>query len=371
MPSDKQTILLVDDVKFNLNLLVDTLKGDYRTVVAKNGEQALDRARSQRPDLILLDILLPDIDGYEVCRRLKADPATADIPIIFITAKGEVEDETKGLELGAVDYITKPFSTAIVQARARTHLELARARSELAVQNELLRDNMVLREEIEQIARHDLKTPLQAMLAIPEVLLEEMDLSGRHKDMVEMLKESGGTMLRMINMSLNRIRMEQGDYVLTPEPLDLLALIRRVVREMESLSRSLGVRTYVLLDGAEPGPGAACPAMGEEVLCYSMLCNLYQNALEASPEGGEVRLDLRSKSHGVELALHNQSAVHPSVRDRFFEKYVTHGKKRGTGLGAYSARLIARTHGGSVSMETSEEQGTTLTVRLPAAHPAA
>jgi adenylate cyclase len=122
---EKPTILIVDDTPANLSLLSDVLRSDYRTKAAVNGEKALKLAFSgTAPDLILLDIMMPGMDGYEVCRRLKANPATRSIPVIFVTAMNEVEDETRGLALGAVDYVTKPISAPIVKARVKSHLAL-------------------------------------------------------------------------------------------------------------------------------------------------------------------------------------------------------------------------------------------------------
>ena len=131
-PSERQTILIVDDTPANLTLLSEILKNGYRTKVALDGERAIMLAASASPpDLLLLDIMMPEMDGYEVCRRLKADPQTRDIPVIFVTAMGEVEDEAKGLDLGAVDYLTKPVNAAIVKARVRTHLALSEQAREL------------------------------------------------------------------------------------------------------------------------------------------------------------------------------------------------------------------------------------------------
>lgn len=127
MNSLEQRVIIVDDERSNINILVELLSSECKTIVAKNGQQALQRALSHEPpDLILLDILMPEMDGYEVCRRLKQNEKTRDIPVIFITSKTEVEDEAKGFELGAVDYITKPFHRHIVLARVRTHLQLKR-----------------------------------------------------------------------------------------------------------------------------------------------------------------------------------------------------------------------------------------------------
>ncbi len=122
---DKQTILVVDDTPENIDVLSGVLRGDFKVKAALNGERALKIAFAEdKPDMILLDIMMPEMDGYEVCRRLKADPATSGIPVIFITAKNQEEDEKEGLELGAVDYITKPINPSIVKARINTHLAL-------------------------------------------------------------------------------------------------------------------------------------------------------------------------------------------------------------------------------------------------------
>ena len=130
--AEKATVLIVDDTPTNLALLVEVLKSDYRTTVAINGEKALELASSANPpDLILLDVMMPGLNGYEVCERLKAGSATSHIPVIFITAMGEVEDETRGLDLGGVDYVTKPIRPAIVKARIRTHLSVSRQAREL------------------------------------------------------------------------------------------------------------------------------------------------------------------------------------------------------------------------------------------------
>lgn len=144
--ASKCKILIVDDERLNINLLVDYLGDDYITLVAKNGEQALKRARSSKPpDLILLDIMMPNMDGYQVLRELKKDEHTRDIPVIFVTALSEVLDEMKGLELGAVDYVVKPFSLPVVRARVRTHLSLRQAQQQLAKQNHILEQKVVER----------------------------------------------------------------------------------------------------------------------------------------------------------------------------------------------------------------------------------
>ena len=152
MEEHRSRVLVVDDESFYLDVLVDLLNSHYRVTVAKSGEQALKRAMGPPPqDLILLDVMMPEMDGYEVCRQLKQNKRTADIPVIFLTVKGEVEDEIKGFEVGAVDYITKPMSPPIVLSRVKTHLALTKARKLLENQNLILEQR--IRERTVEISR--------------------------------------------------------------------------------------------------------------------------------------------------------------------------------------------------------------------------
>jgi sigma-B regulation protein RsbU (phosphoserine phosphatase) len=150
-PMSKPTILVVDDTPANIKILADLLRHDYRLSVATSGADALEIASGPgRPDLVLLDIMMPEMDGYEVCRRLKADPNTVDVPIIFVTAMSEVDDEAKGFALGAVDYITKPILPPIVKARVAAHLELALARKTLAAQNAAMRSALAVAADVQR-----------------------------------------------------------------------------------------------------------------------------------------------------------------------------------------------------------------------------
>ncbi len=164
--TEKQTILIVDDTPDNLTLMTGVLKDAYKTKVANSGERALSIASTHPlPDLILLDIMMPGIDGYEVCRRLKGEPLTADIPIIFLTAKTEVEDEQKGFDVGCVDYITKPISPPIVLARVKTHLLLKSARDFLKDQNAFLEEEVARRTREVQVIQD---VTIMAMCSLAE-----------------------------------------------------------------------------------------------------------------------------------------------------------------------------------------------------------
>jgi phosphoserine phosphatase RsbU/P len=135
VPATQKLVLIVDDTPLNISVISGALRDTYKTKVATNGEKAIALASAEeKPDLILLDVMMPGMDGYEVCTRLKADPATSEIPVIFLTGQTSAEDETRGFEVGAVDYVHKPFSPAVVKARVRSHILLREARAQLAAQ---------------------------------------------------------------------------------------------------------------------------------------------------------------------------------------------------------------------------------------------
>jgi phosphoserine phosphatase RsbU/P len=147
---DKKVVLVVDDAPANIRVVNEILHGAYKVRVAMNGAKALELAHgTPAPDLVLLDVIMPGMDGYEVCTRLKADPATRDIPVIFLTGQTEIQDETSGFEVGAVDYIHKPFSPAIVAARVQTHLALREARGRLERQLQEIRAELETARQIQ------------------------------------------------------------------------------------------------------------------------------------------------------------------------------------------------------------------------------
>lgn len=241
--------------------------------------------------------------------------------------------------------------------------ELARKNEQLEAQARELIKAAELREDVDRITRHDLKNPLQNILGVPELLLMTLDLEDYQRDMLKRVEQSGYDMLNMINMSLDLFKMEQGTYTVLAVDVDLLKVIRKILADQEPIWSAKEVAVSVTLDGEPPREDGVMFVQGEELLCYSMFSNLIRNALDASPEGKPLTVTLDSGAGSV--AIHNAGAVPEEIRDRFFDKYVTAGKDHGTGLGTYSARLIAEVHGGSVGFTTSESEGTEVTVALP------
>ena len=363
-------VLVVDDTETNIDILVETLGDDYDVRVAMDGESALEAVADDPPDLILLDIMMPGMDGYEVCRRLKANAESRNIPVIFVTAKSEVQDEVTGFQLGAVDYITKPISPPRVVERVRTHLLLREARRDLEAKNARLEETARLREDVDLIMRHDLKGPLAIIIGLADAALKAGGLDAEHAACLSDITTSGYRLLNMINLSLDLMKMERGEYSFHPVSVDMVELLGKIVSDVQPLAEAKAVTTHVRINGTVADDETGFWMLGEELLCYSMFSNLIKNALEAAPEGTAVAVDLDGKP-GVAgtVRIHNMGAVPEAVRDRFFDKYATAGKTSGTGLGTYSARLIVETQGGQISMATSDMDGTTITVTLPVTHP--
>jgi len=345
---NKPTILYIDDEPRNLSLMRQILSDIYHVVVFPGGEKALESMHKINPDLILLDIMMPSVDGYEICRRLKASKSTEEIPVIFVTAKNEIEDEMYGLELGAVDYITKPVHINLLKLRIKTHLEL---REKILVERKLSR----LKADIERITRHDLKTPLNAIINFP-MLIREEPLTDMQDELLSDIQKAGQTMLGLINMSLDLYKMEQGIYQLKPVPVDIISVLNNVINNNIFIV-TLNKKIIIYVNEQLISPHSTFVLQGEKLLFYSLLSNLLLNALEASPKGCSVRIDLNNIKE-ISISIHNQGAVHEDIRDNFFDKYVTKGKKNGTGLGTYSAKLIAETLGAGISLKTSNETGT-------------
>jgi len=356
---DRPTLLIVDDTPANLDQL-SSLLARCRCLVATGGEQALAMVeRGARPDLVLLDIVMEGLDGFETLARLRRLPG-GEVPVIFISALDRAEDELHGLRLGAVDYIAKPFHPDVVNARVDTQLELRRARAELASRNAELEEMIQLREDVERIVRHDLKSPLGVILSSCELMRFQGELTGRLEASVRRIEVSGHRMLEMINRSLDLYKMETGRYQVAWEPVPLVEALRVSVETLGSLFAACRVEVAWRV---EPAAETAVVS-GERTLLYSLFENLVRNAVEASPVGAAVTLRAAVAERELVVEVANPGAVPPEIRGSFFEKYATAGKKGGTGLGTYSARLICETLGGRIAMRTSESEGTALELRF-------
>ncbi len=363
-----QSVMVIDDTPANLGVLEALLSArGYEVLTFPRGEIALKAALNNVPDLILLDIMMPGMDGFEVCRRLKAEKTLCDVPVIFISALDDAENKVKAFANGGVDYVCKPFQSEEVLARVATHLSLSRMQKDLERQNEILNESIKLREAVDSITRHDLKSPLNLILSIPDLLLNDKSLSADQRELLKMQKKSGLRMLEMINRSLDLAKMERGMYKLNPVPVNILKIMQMLMGELSAPISDKKLNVKMIVDGTEISAASTFILRGEECLFFSLLSNLIKNAVEASPPGGEVCIALDSIRQHIEIR--NQGQIPSAIRERLAnEKYVTAGKTGGTGLGVYSASLMTKTLGGAMSFASSADSGTVFSIDFAGNH---
>jgi PAS domain S-box-containing protein len=222
-----------------------------------------------------------------------------------------------------------------------------------------------IKEDVERIMRHDLKTPLNAIMGIPQLLEMDGNLTKEQLEMIKAIENSGKRMLFMINSSLDLFKMETGKYEYAPWPVNALDVIKRLEEHSRPQMSAKNLSLRVTVDGNRPGPDQTFVFESEEQLLYSLFSNLIANAIEASPQDEEIVLGFANTKPKT-IAIRNKGVVPKEIRGHFFEKYKTYGKKTGTGLGAYSAKLHAETMGYGIAMSTSDEENTTcITISVP------
>ncbi|WP_421899860.1 GAF domain-containing protein [Maridesulfovibrio sp.] len=224
-----------------------------------------------------------------------------------------------------------------------------------------------LKEHVDRIMRHDLKSPLNGIISLPDVLLLEDDghLTESQREILGYIQASGYKLLNMINLSLDLYKMETGSYEYFPAVVDVYGVARSVLKDLFELINYKKIVIRERFEGEEVDKDFSFEIRSDEFLTYSLLSNILKNAVEASPVGETITLDTKEIAGNILILIHNMGAVPDSIRDTFFEKYVTADKSDGTGLGTYSAKLITETMGGSISFESSSEEGTTIMVELP------
>jgi CheY-like chemotaxis protein len=360
----RPTILVIDDSPENLLLMSHLFKDEYRVRVGNSGAIALEMCQSNHPpDLVLLDIMMPGIDGFEVARRMREHPASQSIPVIFVTAMTEKSASLKGFELGAVDFVTKPIDPDVLKPRVRNFMRYVALRKQMQFAYDSALELARLHEDVEQMTRHDLKGPLAGIIGLAQILVADKDMTRNQTTQLRMIEDSSLRLLDMINLSAELFKIEAGRYVLDAQPVKVGDLLQRIVDIARSTFAARRIVVSLEMDGLV-GEGVAS-GLGDAMLCYSVFQNLLQNACESCPEGSEVVVALRDETP-LRVTIKNQGVVPAAIRERFFDKYVTSGKSGGTGIGTYSAKLLAEAQHGTVALEVSDaESWTTLTVTLP------
>ncbi|MEA3642051.1 MAG: response regulator [Lamprobacter sp.] len=361
----QRIILTVDDEPDNIEIVAEALKPQYNVKAAINGRIALKVAAAQPPpDLILLDIMMPEMDGMEVLSKLKQNPRTASIPVIFVTAKWTNDEVATGLTAGADDYIVKPIQPIILKARIETQLRLKDAADALREQLDLTVAHIRLQEDIDRMVRHDIRNPLTAIIGYADELGEQGYLTPVQQELREKIEQAAFTVSELVNFSVELLRIERGEYTPKLAPVNLVDLAQRVMRDLQPLARA-GMVELLLQEHDRP---EALVASGERLLIYTILANLIRNAIEATAARGSVRIRFEHGEGQIKVHVMNPALVPAAIRERLFEKGATFGKEDGSGLGTYSAKLMAEVLGGSISFISTEKERTCFSVTLPAHH---
>jgi len=351
----------------------------YELMPATSGADALDCVKIQLPDLILLDLMMPEMDGLEVCRRLKADPLTRAIPVIFLTASNEMEHLVKGFEAGAVDYVTKPFNPPELLARVRTHLELKHARDTIVRYGQELSRLNEEKSEFMGIAAHDLRNPLGAISGFAEIILEEADsIQPSPADQFERsrremngcasrINDTSRRMLAMVQNLLDANRIERGEMQLALAATDLAAAVPPVVEAQRSRAAA---KQQVIHLKSEPAPLAV---MVDPGVFVQVLENLVSNAIKYSPPGKSILVRLRKSPAAVRVEVEDEGpGITAEDQKKLFGKFARlsakpTGGEHSTGLGLSIVKKMVEAMNGKVWCESELGKGATFFVEFPTA----
>ncbi len=356
-------VLIVDDLAENLQILTEVLHEEgYHVRPVTNGEMALLAARERTPDIILLDISMPEMSGFEVCQALKADHNLADIPVLFITALQQTENKLLAFQVGGADYITKPFHFEEVKARVRTHLELHRKSRELRDAYERLVRVEKMRDSLTHMIVHDLRAPLSGVVGSLRLMQEDARTEGGLVDVEDLSRAelSCNRLVRLINDLLDIARMEAAELPLTLDDVDVRAIVSGAVRMLGPSAQPL-----VVVHGPDAVMVRADGAVLERVV-VNLLDNAFKHSRSKSPVDVTVSVD----DDSVTILVEDRG---PGIPDDFktkvFEKFgqveVRRAKVPSTGLGLAFCRLAVEAHGGSIRAKDREGGGTSIEIRFP------
>lgn len=414
----KDSILVVDDNPHNLKVISSVLGGNYSLTIANSASKALQILSKMSPDLILLDIMMPDMDGYEVCKLIKEDSSICDIPIIFLTAKNDIEDLVKGFDYGAVDYITKPFNIKEVHVRVENHLKLARARNIILEQNyeleknreelekrnedlssaystieeqafqtnqmnekllesefELKKINLQLHENISEkdkffsIIAHDLKSPFNGFLGLTQILADDIE-SLTMKEMQEFshsLQESAKNLYELLGNLLEWSLMQRGKTEFNPEKRLLSLLVKHNIEIQKEVAQRKNITIINNIDKESR-------VLADLSMLNTVFRNLLSNSIKFTPRGGTIEIGIKRNSD-TDICFYIKDSgigMAKEMIDKLFkidEKISRPGTEDepSSGLGLLLCHEFIQKHCGSIYAESEVGVGTTFYITLPKA----
>lgn len=351
-------ILVVDDQPRNLQLVAAVLKSSYRLLIADSGEKAIRAAKEKRPNLILMDVMMPDMSGYEATAALKADPLTADIPVIFLTARGDTEDLLQGFQLGGVDYILKPFVRQELLQRVQTHVRLDLQRRELNHLNEE-------KSKLLSVLSHDLRNLIGGNMGLLQILESDYDeLSTKEiKEFIAMISSSNTQTFNLMDDLLSWLKSQNRELRMLPVPI----LVSPVIEEVVALFTN-ALRQKRLTVEVRCTEGLVITA--DQNMFETILRNLLNNAIKFSKLDSSIELRIEAQEgetlfsvqdHGIGMSAEKVSRIWSTV----FESDPGTAGERGSGVGLNLCRSYVENHGGRIWVDSELGAGTTFHFTIP------
>jgi len=360
-------VMIIDDIPENLQVLSNILyEENIEISFATNGKQALENIPFINPDLILLDISMPDMDGYQVCTILKNDKNTADIPIIFLTARAQTEDKIKGFQVGAVDYVSKPFNALELVSRVYTHLELKHARDTIKNQNEKLLELNLTKDKFFSIVAHDLKSPFNTLIGFSTLILDRFDSLNdeKKKQYLVMINNAANQGYNLLENLLHWARSQTGKLEWNPENLDITEVIKNAI----SLYTSIAAEKNIEIDVEIP---ANTTVYADENMLSTIFRNLISNALKYSFAGGKISIKSEHLADFIKLSVvDNGTGISDEVIKNLFkiDKHITTkgtSGEVGTGLGLLICREFVEKHKGKIWASSQIGRGSEFSFTIP------
>ncbi|MBI3205879.1 MAG: hybrid sensor histidine kinase/response regulator [Myxococcales bacterium] len=360
---DRPTVLVVDDDARNRALVCAALEDLYQVIEAPDGPDALRLLEQSEVDLVLLDVMMPEMSGFEVCKRIKQRVGAAFLPVILLTALNEQDDRNRGLGVGADDFLSKPVNLAELRLRSAAFLRLRQHERTIAAQLEKLRELDALKDDLVSLLVHDLRNPLAGIHGLLQVVREQVDDPDLAEDIA--LASKSSEQMRVALEDILRVRqLEEGRLALQREPQDLGSVVEEAAAAVGGSARDRGIQLKVSV--LRP-----CSPRLDRPLVRRAVENVLMNAIKYSPRGGIVEAEVGGTDQLATVDVMDRgSGMSDQNKHALFEKFGGTGHRtsgrRGFGLGLYSVRLAIEAHGGSVAVSDAAGGGTVLHLELPA-----
>lgn len=366
--SKKDIILVVDDQPNNLKVISSVLGESYSLSFANNGVNALKILDGLTPDLVLLDVMMPEMDGYEVCQHIKSNEKTKDIPVIFLTAKTDIEDIIKAFKAGAVDYITKPFNIMELKVRVSNHINLKHAHSELEEANKKLIKLNHEKDKFFTIIAHDLRNPFIGITSLSKIMLDQLK-SNDFENMEEYVQEINNASKNAYNLLknlLNWARSQTGRMEFTPTLLSVFSLLEETVNLLKESASLKGIN----LINTVP---ADIEIVGDKEMLSVVFRNIISNAIKFTKTGGTIRIEaIQNDSELTIQVIDSGIGMTAKMIEDIFKIDKSSGRKGtngepSTGLGLLLCKEFIEKHNGAITVTSEVNVGSVFAISLPLA----